>query len=162
MLTFPPEWQFIQTRSLSVKSNGGHFRTEVHIIKKMESNGIGVLPHLSQSFQLRSDGKCHSYNVSLLPKDRHFSGPFSAAVLHPSCVGFIPYVRSVITSLITLIHYPMEVNFNPVEAASGGIWQVACSKLICWQTPPISQCSDFANAFCFFPVLQHITSITCV
>lgn len=100
----------------------------------MESNGISVLPHLSQSFQLRSDGKCHSYCVLLLPKDRHFSGPFSAADLHPICVVIILNVRSVITS----IHYPMEVNFNPVEAALGGIWQVACSKLICRQTPPIS------------------------
>lgn len=56
----------------------------------------------------------------------------------------------------------MEVKFNPVEAALGGIWQVAYSKLICWQTPPISQRFDFANVFCFYPVLQHITSITCV
>lgn len=131
MLTFSPERQFIQTRSLSVKSNEGHLRTKAHIIKKMESNGISVLLHLSQSFQLRSDGKCHSYCVLLLSKDRHFSGPFSAAVLHPSCLSFIPYVRSIITSLITLIHSPTEINFNPVKAASGGIWQEACSKLIC-------------------------------
>lgn len=130
-LTFTPQRQFVQTRSLSVKSNEVHLRTEVHIIKKMESNGISVLPHLSQSFQLSSDGKCHSYCVLLLPKDRHFSGLFSAADLHHSCMVFILNVRSIITSLITLIHYPMEGNFKPVEAALGGIWQVACSKLIC-------------------------------
>lgn len=122
---------FYTKQKSEYETNEGYLRTKVHIIKKMESNGISVLPHLSQSFQLRSDGKCHSYCVSLLPKDRHFSGPFSAADLHPGCVVLILNVRSITTSLITLIHYPVEVNFNPVEAASGGIWQVACSELIC-------------------------------
>jgi len=68
--------------------------------------------------------------VLLLPEDRHFSGPFSAADSHPSCLVMILKVRLIITLLIILIDCPMEVNFNAVEAALGGTWQEACSKLI--------------------------------
>lgn len=96
---------------------------------------IGVLPDLSQSFQLRSDGKSHCSHF-LLRKDRHYSGPFPAADLHPICLVLILNVSFIITLLITLIDGPMEVNFNPVEAALAGIWQEACSKPIYrWQNP---------------------------
>lgn len=56
---FTAESQFIQTKNQSdVRTNEGDLRRLYP--EKMETNGIGGLPHLSQSFQLRSDGKCHS------------------------------------------------------------------------------------------------------